>query len=306
MSTWELGAGSWELPERAGGRRPRYEVPAPRRLNGARHAGGAGKGGERAAGERPGVGRRRGKAGAGAGRAQTPASPEARQRRCQSCRKESRPGRAAEAQMAGQAPDRRVAWRLALGANSRAHVDNADTSSPDDAPGPLMRTPARIGRRMITTAFPAVSTAEFPNDCRAQRPRTAVGPTHTKFGPRAHAVPGGAAPGPPARSGPRPFSDGPGTVALTCGIAPGASPMHFRSAPAIATTARNSFGACCRRPPKGDLSDSHARFAPCVGRVVRAPSVLTPRSRRRFRRGRRSPRDSWCRAEGRVRPRLRR
>ena len=178
MSTWELGAGSWAPPERAGGRRPRYDVPAPRRLNGARHAGGAGKGGERAAGERPGVGGRRGKAGAGAGRAQTPASPEARQRRCQSCRKESRPGRAAEAQMAGRAPDRRV--RLALG-DSRAHVDNADTSSPDDAPGPLMRTPARIGRRMITTACPAVSTAGFPNERRAQRPRPAVGPTHTKF-----------------------------------------------------------------------------------------------------------------------------
>ena len=144
----------------------------------------------------PAVGSRRGKAGAGAGRAQTPASPEARQRRCQSCRKESRPGRAAEAQMAGRAPDRQVAWRLALGAwrlalgawrlalNSRAHVDNADTSSPADAPGPLMRTPARIGRRMITTACSAVSTAGFPgfpNERRAQRPRPAVGPTHTKF-----------------------------------------------------------------------------------------------------------------------------
>ena len=46
------------------------------------------------------------------------------------------------------------------------HDGNADTSSPDDAPGPLMRTPARIGRRMITTVCPAVSTAGFPPDSR--------------------------------------------------------------------------------------------------------------------------------------------
>ena len=70
------------------------------------------------------------------------------------------------------------AWRLALGAwrlalNSHARVDNADTSSPDDAPGPLMRTPAHIGRRMITTACPAVSTAGFPGS-RSRRPRNRV------------------------------------------------------------------------------------------------------------------------------------
>ena len=161
MSTWELGAGSWAPPERAGGRRPRYDVPAPRRLNGARHAGGAGKGGERAAGERPGGGGQRGKAGAGAGRAQTPASPEARQRRWQSCRKESRPGRAAEAQMAGRAPDRRVAWRLALGAQftrargqcrhlvsgRRARPADADTGA-HRATHDNHRMPGRVNRRI--------------------------------------------------------------------------------------------------------------------------------------------------------------
>ena len=56
--------------------------------------------------------------GAGKGRAgaQTPASPEARRRRYRSWGGGSRPGRAAEAQMAGRAPDIRMARRSALGA----------------------------------------------------------------------------------------------------------------------------------------------------------------------------------------------
>ena len=102
--------------EGAGGG-PRRVTPSRSRLSGARHAGaaagGAGKGRERVAGDRPDVGGpRTAAAGLGAGRAQTPAAPDSRRRRYRSCCWKGSRRWAAEAQMAGRAPDIRIALAL--------------------------------------------------------------------------------------------------------------------------------------------------------------------------------------------------
>ena len=129
--------------------RPRHAVPAPRRLNGARHAGGTAggarmghssramhwhwqavavparrqpgsrpaRGGRHTAIERPGGDGPGTAVKAGAGRAETPMGPKA-PRRCRSCRKKSRSGRAAEAQKIPLAPDN--SRRSALGARRSA------------------------------------------------------------------------------------------------------------------------------------------------------------------------------------------
>ena len=111
-------------PERAGGRRPRYDVPAPRRLNGARHAGGAGKGegfarqAKRRAASVPNGERREQAPGA----RKLPASTRKPGSGAANCRKESRPGRAGLDSSNGRTGSGQTgglalgAWRLALGA----------------------------------------------------------------------------------------------------------------------------------------------------------------------------------------------